>query len=198
MDALLRGWWRALAALRAVELWLAMALLAGIVVAITVQVVSRYGFDRPIVWVEDAATFAFIWAVFLGAAAGHKDLRHIRIETFLGRLPPAARALANALLQLVILGVAALVARYAWQVMETESRSETISLPVNLPRHWFYSVPLFAALVSIAATAAQLALAYLMLALTGRPVEAEEDAARRAARERELDEAEIRAAEGSL
>lgn len=198
MDLILRTAWRGLRALRAVELTLGIGLLAAIVVMITVQVFTRYVFNRPIVWVEDVATFAFIWCVFLGAAVGLKDLRHIRIETFLARLSPRRAALIQAALAAVILTCCALVARHAWDVMDTEARSLTISLPINVPRHWFYSVPLFCALVSMAATALYFVVAHLHHAATGRAIEAETDAASRAAAQHALDDAELRIAERSL
>jgi hypothetical protein len=37
-------------------------------------------------------------------------------------------------------------------VMEVEGRSHTISLPVELPRSWFYSLPLTASAASMALT----------------------------------------------
>jgi hypothetical protein len=47
------------------------------------------------------------------------------------------------------------------------------SLPLDLPRHLFYSVPLFVCTASIAFTGVYLVLAELALALTGRPVDAQ-------------------------
>jgi TRAP-type C4-dicarboxylate transport system permease small subunit len=195
---ILRAAWRGLSALRQVELALGVSALTLIVVIICVQVTMRYVLNRPIVWAEDVATFLFIWAVFLGAAVGLKDLRHIRIETFLDRLPPRLNAATQALLYAVVLACCVAVARYAWDVMDTEARSMTISLPVNVPRHWFYSVPLFCALVSMAATALVLVVGYLNAAVTGAPVDAAEDAKRRRAEEHAREEAELRAVEKVL
>jgi TRAP-type C4-dicarboxylate transport system permease small subunit len=104
----------------------------------------------------------------------------------------------HALLYAVILFCCVAVARYAWDVMDTESRSLTISLPINVPRHWFYSVPLFCALVSMAATALVLSIGYLAAASTGAPVDAEQDAARRRAEEHAREEAELAAVEKVL
>jgi TRAP-type C4-dicarboxylate transport system permease small subunit len=175
-----------------------MALLVTIVLMIGTQVATRYFLGMPIAWVEDVATFAFIWAVFLGAAAGLKELRHIRIETFLGRLPARPRALLEALLYAIILLCCVVIAWHALGVMQTESRSLTISLPVNLPRHWFYSVPLFAALSSMALTAAYFVAAHLVQAATGRVPDAVVEAAERRAREQAADEAEHRIVEKAL
>jgi TRAP-type C4-dicarboxylate transport system permease small subunit len=190
--------WRGLLWLRRVELAAGCAALVLIVVIICVQVIMRYGFNRPTVWAEDVATFLFIWATFLGAAVGLKDLRHVKIDTFLGRLPVRLASAMQALLYGVIVVCCVAVARYAWDVMDTESRSMTISLPVNVQRHWFYSVPLFCALVSMAATALVLALAHLHAAATGAPVQAEQDAARRRAEEHERELAELAVVEKVL
>jgi hypothetical protein len=48
-----------------------------------------------------------------------------------------------------------------------------MSLPVDLPRHLFYSVPLFACTVSIGLAGAYMVVAELALALAGRPVDAQ-------------------------
>jgi TRAP-type C4-dicarboxylate transport system permease small subunit len=186
MDALLRGWWRLLAAIGRVERIAGVALLALIVVTISIQVATRYLLGRPLVWVEEVATYAFIWAVFIGAALGMKELRHIRIDTFVVRLPPRPQAFARALLWALATFAAVIVAHEALEIMPIEARSRTMALPVELERHWFYSVPLFAGLASMAFTGCYLVVAELARGLTGRPVEAELEVVRR----READERE--------
>ena len=47
---------------------------------------------RPIAWVEEIATYAFIWMTFVGASLGLKEGRHILIATFVGRLAAAPAA----------------------------------------------------------------------------------------------------------
>ena len=46
--------------------------------------------SRPITWVEESATYAFIWMSFVGASLGLKYGRHILIATF-GRASAAAQ-----------------------------------------------------------------------------------------------------------
>ena len=60
--------------------------------AITVQVFTRYALGRPIAWVEESATYAFIWMAFVGASVGLKEGRHILIATFGAHLPPRLAA----------------------------------------------------------------------------------------------------------
>lgn len=181
MDTWLRAFWRLLSWIGAIERVLGVALIATIVLTITFQVFTRYFFGRPIVWVEELATYSFIWAVFLGAAVGMKELRHIRIESFVERLSPRGRALMRAALWALATFAALVVAWQALGIMEIEGRSKTMALPVELPRHLFYSLPLFVALLSIALTGVYLVLAELVNAANGRAVEAELELARRRA-----------------
>ena len=184
MSDLLSVSWRLLRRLGSLERAICVVLMSGIVVSMTIQIFTRYLLGQPLVWVEEAAGYSFIWLVFLGAAAGFKELRHIRIDTFVVRLPAAPQRFIRAGLYAICTAVMLLVAYYAWQIMEVESRSSSIALPVELPRHLFYSVPLFVGTVSIALTGLHLVVAYLVSAATGRPVDAELDVVER----RRLDE----------
>jgi len=185
MHSVLAAAWRCLLRLGTLERALCVILLSGIVISMSIQIFTRYLLGQPLVWVEEAAGYAFIWLVFLGAAAGFKELRHIRIETFVARLPHLPRQLVRAGLYALCTAAMLQVAFYAWEIMDVESRSRTMALPVELPRHLFYSVPLFVSTLSIALTGVYLVTAYLTCAVTGRPVDAELAVAKR----RQLDEA---------
>jgi TRAP-type transport system small permease protein len=75
----------------------------------------------------------------------------------------------------------------AWTVMGVEGRSLSISLPVLVPRSWFYSIPLFVGVASMALTASYLLAAELWSMASGRrmpdilpPEPPDEDEAREA------------------
>lgn len=177
MNAILAGWWRLICWIGRIESVAGVGLMALIIVSISVQVFTRYVFGQPIVWVEEAAGYAFIWIVFVGAAVGFKEVRHVRIETFVVRMAPRPRAAVRALLYALATATAAIVAWYAWDIMDIEARSRTMALPIELPRHLFYSTPLFVGLVSIIFTGGYFVCAHLAQAVYGRAVEAD-DAAR--------------------
>lgn len=172
MDALLAGWWRLLAAIGRLERLVGVVLMATIVVSITVQVITRYLFGQPLVWVEELAGYCFLWGVFLGAALGTKELRHIRIDTFVSRMPSRRAAWWRVALWGIVAACCVIIAVQAWDIMDIESRSKTMSLPIDLPRHLFYSVPLFTCTLSIVFTAAYMICAEIAHARTGRPVDA--------------------------
>jgi TRAP-type C4-dicarboxylate transport system permease small subunit len=136
----------------AVEQALGIGLILLIVTAITVQVFTRYALGRPIAWVEESATYAFIWMVFVGASLGLKQGRHVLIATFGSRLPPRVAAGLRTLVWLLVLIMLSVLVVQGWKVMGVEGRSHTISLPVELPRSWFYSLPLTLSALSMALT----------------------------------------------
>lgn len=136
------GYKRLLDGIGAVEQVAGVFLIALVVVTIFSQVVTRYVFNHPIVWVEETATYAFIWGAFVGAALGLKRGRHIKIDTFVAFMPPRAAATARLAIYVAIAALMIVLVRYGFQVMGTEKRSAAVSLPWAIPRMWFYSVPL--------------------------------------------------------
>ncbi|MCC6196107.1 MAG: TRAP transporter small permease [Burkholderiales bacterium] len=152
----------------AVEQALGVALIFLIVVAITVQVFTRYALGRPIAWVEESATYAFIWMVFVGASFGLKRGRHIFIATFGSRLSPRGGAALRALIWLLVLAMLVVLIYNGAKVIGIEGRSHTISLPIELPRSWFYSVPLTVSAVSMVLTTIHLVLQELAALRTPR------------------------------
>jgi len=148
----------------AVEQALGIGLILLIVVAITVQVFTRYALGRPLAWVEESATYAFIWMVFVGASLGLKLGRHIVIATFGTHLPPRVAAALRTLVWLLVLVTLAVLVVQGNKVMGVEGRSMTISLPVELPRSWFYSLPLTLSAASMALTTVYLLLQEMAVA----------------------------------
>jgi TRAP-type C4-dicarboxylate transport system permease small subunit len=165
---MLASYKRLLDRIGAVELGIGVALIVLIVVAISVQVFTRYALGRPIAWVEESATYAFIWMVFVGASLGLKKGRHIFIATFGGRLPVRVGAGLRSVVWLLMLLTLGVLVVQGIKVMGVEGRSSTISLPIELPRSWFYSLPLTVSAVSMALTTLWLLLTDLAV-LGGRP-----------------------------
>jgi TRAP-type C4-dicarboxylate transport system permease small subunit len=137
------------------ERWIAIVLLAVIVVCIFGQVVSRYAFGLPLVWVEELSTYAFIWCVFIGASMALKQNRHIKILSFVSRLPQKRQLFFREVTDGVILFFCLLLAVNGFKAMAIfEWNQRTIALPVELPRFLFYSLPFILGSFSMALTTA--------------------------------------------
>ena len=57
----------------------ATVLLVGIIVTVLSGVVARYGFNSAFPWTEELASWSFVWLIFTGVAAGHRNERHVSI-----------------------------------------------------------------------------------------------------------------------
>jgi TRAP-type C4-dicarboxylate transport system permease small subunit len=155
MHGFLRGYGRLLERIGRIERGVGVAMLALMVGCIFAQVVSRYLFGLPLVWVEELSTYAFIWGVFVGASLGLKQGRHIRILSFVDRLSGRSRRVFHALTDVAILVLCLLLAANGFRAMAVfEWSQRTIALPIELPRYLFYSTPLILGTVSMALTAA--------------------------------------------
>jgi tripartite ATP-independent transporter DctM subunit len=57
----------------------ALFLLIDLVVTVFAGVIARYVFNASFSWTEELASWSFIWLVFTGVAAGHREQRHISV-----------------------------------------------------------------------------------------------------------------------
>lgn len=73
------------------ERWLLLVFYIYIVAVIFVEVVRRFVLDFSSIWGEETARYAFIYLVWIGAAAAVRDRAHIRLDVVLTFLPPTAR-----------------------------------------------------------------------------------------------------------
>ena len=135
-----------------VEQGLGIFLILAIVGMVGVQVVSRYFFDQPMAWVEELSTYCFIWAVFVGASIALKQERHIAITALELLLSEAQKRWLKVLIWISVLIFLLIMIPNGYRVMQVEVRSNSVSLPVDIPRMWFYSLPLTLACVSMLIT----------------------------------------------
>lgn len=131
------------------ELGAGAFLLGSVIVLVFFQVVARYGFNEPRAWIEEICTYAFIWLVFLGAGAAMKLNRHIRVASFEENAGRGMKIFMRVLGAFVTVCALVVVAFHAGKFVAVEMRSTSVSLPVNIPRAFFFSVPLIWACVSI-------------------------------------------------
>jgi TRAP-type C4-dicarboxylate transport system permease small subunit len=68
----------------------ATLLFVGMTLAICAEVLLRYGFTSPILWVVEPSEYALLWITFLGAAWVLRHGGHVRVDILLQYLSPAA------------------------------------------------------------------------------------------------------------
>jgi len=111
------------------------------------NVILRYAFNSPIQWAEEFSRYAFIWVVFLGAAACSKRKTHIAIDALTLLAPPRLRQFLALVVQGVVLVLTAAVAYYGWVLCRLATQATST---LNIPQYVVYLVvPLSAALIFV-------------------------------------------------
>ena len=75
---------------------LCAALLVGIVVLLFGGVIARYVFSRPVGWIDEAVSLAFIWVAMLGAVLAMHRNEHLRLTMFVDKMSGTMRELFHA------------------------------------------------------------------------------------------------------
>ncbi len=79
----------------------ASILIAYMVLAITLEVISRYFVRKPILGLLETVDYTMLWVPFLGAAWLLNQEEHVLIDTFLNRLRQRDRALVNCITSVI-------------------------------------------------------------------------------------------------
>ena len=91
---------------------LTAALGAGMAGVIAAQVFWRYALNDSLFWSEELGRILLVWLTFMGATVAYRQGAHLGVDSLVRRLPPRARAVADALTHLVCLALVAAMAGY--------------------------------------------------------------------------------------
>jgi TRAP-type C4-dicarboxylate transport system permease small subunit len=86
-----------------------------VLVLLTVQILSRQ-VSRTLSWTEELARYLFILTSFLGSAIALRTGEHIRIASFVDRLPSRARPLFDLIADTLMIAFLAITAYGAWRM----------------------------------------------------------------------------------
>jgi TRAP-type C4-dicarboxylate transport system permease small subunit len=102
------------------------------------NVFMRYVFGKPFSWAEELMLFLMILGVFSGAIAVTWRNLHIRIDTIVDRLPPAARRVVQMLALLASIAIIGIVmlpsGRLVALLQEMDQRSDALAAPSWIPQ----------------------------------------------------------------
>lgn len=112
-------------------------LLVALVIAVLVQVLSRYVINVSNPWTEESARYFFVWVSMMGAALGVQRHSHFGFDAVVRSLPPLGRKAAGIAALAVTFAMAGLIAMQGWKLMEL-GESE-IGAGTNVPLPWVYA-----------------------------------------------------------
>lgn len=115
-------------------------LLVCIVIALFIQVFTRYVLNNSFTWTEELARFCFIWFTMVGSAVVTRKGTHASITVLSNCLKGRAGKIHKTLVYAVIVVVMALVAVNAMPVIQTSATR--LSAALQLPyKYVFLAVP---------------------------------------------------------
>lgn len=139
-DAAQNRWWsKADRATRAVETWLIVAVLGGLILLGAAQIVMRNFFSIGFAWGDGVARLAVLWLGLLGALAASRDRRHITMGALARWLPPRLRIAAGILADAFGAAVSAALAWVSWAFVG-DSREFGDRLLGDVPAWWLQAI----------------------------------------------------------
>lgn len=108
--------------------------LAGMVIAVFVNVVLRYVFHTSIVSYEEISRLLFVWLVVIGAIVAAFEGSHLGFDLVTSRVGPAARKVLFWLSQLLVLACMGLLLSGSWDQVQAglNSFSTVLGYPLAL------------------------------------------------------------------
>jgi TRAP-type C4-dicarboxylate transport system permease small subunit len=99
------------------------------------QVVLRYCFNAANIWAEELAKFMFVWVTLLGASMAIRRNVHLRVDLFVGLLPPKPRFTVQIVTYTLILGFLIYLCFLAVELISntTVNRSAGLRVPMAIP-----------------------------------------------------------------
>ena len=76
---------------------LAIAILVAVTLCVCFEVLMRYGFNAPQIWVIELSEYALLYITFLGAAWVLHQGGHVKVDIFLNMTPPGLRRVFGAI-----------------------------------------------------------------------------------------------------
>lgn len=129
---------RASAAANIATEWLLVPIVLFFTGLLIVAVFSRYVFQLPIVTSVELTRLAFMWATFLGIAAGVKRGVHVRVVAFVALLPQSLRGLTVYVVHGSFLLFGLLM---VWQGWGLTMRMTATTFPtLGISQAWMYAV----------------------------------------------------------
>ncbi|WP_127145516.1 TRAP transporter small permease [Pelagibacterium montanilacus] len=150
---------------RLVEIVL-VALLAGMVAMVFLNVVLRYGFNSGLNFSEEMSRYFFVWLAFTGAVLAFNEHSHIGVETMVRLFGRRGRLVCMLISNLIILLCAAVFFHGTWVQHPINASSRAAVVDMSLI--WVYGIGYFTS-----AGIALIAVIRVIRILTGRMTDAE-------------------------
>lgn len=117
--------------------YLSLLFFAIMCVLMVLQLLSRYIFSSPLLFTEEFSRLCYVWVAFLGLAVAHRRGDHIKIDLFMGILPPAARKAVEGVINMACIVILAYIGY--WGVEYAIFNQWNVAASVDFPLYYVYA-----------------------------------------------------------
>jgi len=122
-----------------IERWGIFACFFSMLTVLTVSILSRYLFERPLSWPDELTTYLFILMTFLGASASVKDNSELKVEVLYEKFS-RLRIPMDILLHLVRLVVSIIFIVTGYDFVSVEWQMSTYTPILRIPVFLIFSL----------------------------------------------------------
>ena len=132
------------------ERWLMFGFYTHVVAIVFIEVLRRFVFSYSSMWGEETARYAFIYLVWLGAAAAIKDRSHIRIDIIFDVVSEKFKPYLYIFGEFATLFFASIALYYSAEGVLATIKFESVTSGLQVSQAWFtFAVPFGLALLII-------------------------------------------------
>ncbi len=103
-------------------------------VILTYEVVVRYVFNAPTIWVQETSTYLYMWTMLAAASYTLQTRKHVHVDLLVDRLPVRPKAWLEAFTSAVGMVFSAIVAVQAYEMIAATVRFGKVSAtPLRVP-----------------------------------------------------------------
>lgn len=128
---------RFLHALATVEKIASCALLAALLIAVMLQVVSRYVFQSPLPWTDEVSRFLLVWLTFIAAAWVMSERMHVTVDIAVAKLGFRTIALVDSIATAIVVMASGVIAVAG--ITLVRATAEVLAPATRLPMPVVYS-----------------------------------------------------------
>ena len=121
--------------------WLMVIIIASMALLVFLNVVLRYGFNSNLTIAEEMGRYLFVWLTFLGGISAFIRDRHVRVDTFLQRMPAPVRRMVLIASDLAMLVCCGLILTGAWQLTKANIANYLPVSDVPVAALYFSGIP---------------------------------------------------------
>jgi TRAP-type C4-dicarboxylate transport system permease small subunit len=111
--------------------WISIVFFSVIALVALAQIIARYCFNSPLFWSEELIRLMYVWICYLGWVLATRNKTHIRITTFIDRLPRGGKKFMAIFNSAMVILFSLFMIWYGIAMIKVGLKGRAVTLPVS-------------------------------------------------------------------